>query len=113
MSTKRIYGRTKINALTYAILLRELMDGDKNCHQLAEATGLNVQTIYDHTKAMYKIGVIHVHEWEADTKGRCAVRIYKLGPGKDAKKFTKTRQQVSADYRTRQKQILLNQMMAA
>lgn len=111
--TKRIYSKVKINALTYAILLRELIDGDKNCHELAEASGLHIQTVYDHTKEMYKQGVIHVHDWETDTKGRCSVRIYMLRPGKDAKKYTKSRQQVSADYRTRQKQILLNQMMAA
>jgi hypothetical protein len=104
---------TKINALSYAILLKNLMEGTMDCQELADATGLHVLTVYDYTKAMYKQGAIHICAWEHDRLGRCNVRIYMLGKGRDAIKTTKSRSQVSADWRTRQKQIQMNQLMAA
>jgi predicted ArsR family transcriptional regulator len=104
---------TKIGAMSYAILLKYLAEGTRDCQELAEAVGLHVLTVYDYTKAMYKQGVIHICAWETDSLGRCNVRIYMLGKGKDAIKSKKSRIQISADWRARQKQIEMNQRMAA
>jgi predicted ArsR family transcriptional regulator len=104
---------TKVGAMSYAILLKYLAEGTMNCQELADAVGLHVLTVYDYTKAMYKQGVIHICAWETDAIGRCSVRIYMLGKGKDAAKGSKTRIQISADYRARQKLIEMNQRMVA
>jgi hypothetical protein len=104
---------TKVGAMSYAILLKHLAEGVYTCHELADVVGLHVLTVYDYTKAMYKQGVIHICAWENDALGRCSIRIYMLGAGKDAAKGTKTRIQISADYRARQKQIEMNQLMVA
>jgi len=83
-----------------------------DCNELADATGLHVLTVYDYTKAMYKQGVIHICAWEHDSLGRCNVRIYMLGKGKDATKSTKSRIQISADWRARQKVVEMSHRMA-
>jgi len=103
---------TKVGAMSYAILLKYLAEGTMTCVELADAVGLHVLTVYDYTKAMYKQGVIHICAWELDTRGRSTVRIYMLGKGKDAAKNTKTRNQISADWRARRKVIQMNQRIA-
>lgn len=103
---------TKVGAMSYAILLKHLAEGTMTCSELADAVGIHVMTVYDYTKAMYKHGVIHICAWEPDRIGRCTVRIYMLGKGKDAAKGTKTRIQISADWRARQKVIEMNQRIA-
>ena len=37
----------KVNALTFSILCKLMMDGTRTCHELAEDSGLHVLTVYD------------------------------------------------------------------
>jgi hypothetical protein len=112
-STRRKVGSRrghKVNALTFAILCKLLMDGTRNCHELAEDTGLHVLTVYDWTRELHRQGVIHICMWDGD--GRSSTRIFMFGPGKDAARPIKKRSQVHADYRARKKAEQLLQRMA-
>lgn len=100
----------KVNALTFAILVKLLYEGTRTCYELAEETGLHKLTVYDWTRIMHEQGVLHICMWEGE--GRSSMRIFKMGPGKDAPRPTKTREQIAADYRARQKAKQLLQRMA-
>lgn len=100
----------KVNALTFSIMCRLLMDGTRTCRELAEETGLHVMTVYDWTAMMHKQGVIHICMWEGE--GRASTRIFMFGAGKDAPRPIKQRSLTHAEYRARKKAEKLLQMMA-
>lgn len=100
----------KVNALTFSILVKLLYEGTRTCYELAEDTGLHVLTVYDWTREMHRQGIIHICMWEGE--GRSSVRIFKMGPGKDAPRPIKDRSRIHAEYRARQKAAQLLQRMA-
>jgi hypothetical protein len=100
----------KVNALTFAIMCKLLIDGTRTCQELAEDTGLHILTIYDWTRELHRQGVIHICMWEGE--GRSSMKVFKLGQDKDAPRPVKTREQISADYKARQAAKQLNQRMA-
>ena len=102
----------KVNALTFSILCKLMMDGTRTCHELAEESGLHVLTVYDWTRELHRQGVIHICMW--DGEGRTSTRIFMFGPGKDAKRPLKARSQISAEYRARKRaQELINMTAGA
>lgn len=80
----------KVNARTYADLIKHLLEGVYSCEELAERTGLHYVTVLDYTRELHKAGAIHIGMWEKDIRGRDVIKIYRMGEGKDAKreKFT-------------------------
>jgi len=110
---KRTRKSTKVGAMSYAKLLKAMVPGTLTCIELADEVGLHVLTVYDYTKAMHKEGAIHIADWDTDAMGRENIRIYRLGPGKDAVARRKPRSLISAEYRARKKQMELMQRMAA
>ena len=76
----------KIGKLTTAMLIKEMWQGTYSCIELAELTGLHYVTVLEFTRAMYRVGACHISSWEKDTRGRDVIKIYKLGPGQDAKR---------------------------
>ena len=100
----------KVNAMTFAILTKMLMEGTRTCQELADDTGLHKLTIYDWTRELHRQGVIHICMWEGE--GRSSTRIFKFGPGKDAPRPVKTRKQISEDYKTRKKAVQLLHRLA-
>jgi hypothetical protein len=81
-------GRTiiKINAFTQARLIRLLLDGDLNCAELAQETGLHYVTVLQYTRELHRAGAAHIVRWEKDSRDRDSLKVYKLGVGKDAKR---------------------------
>lgn len=76
----------KISKLTTALLVKEMWQGTYSCTELAEMTGLHYVTVLEFTRAMHRVGACHISSWEKDTRGRDVIKIYKLGPGADAKR---------------------------
>jgi hypothetical protein len=95
----------KVNAMSFAIMCKLLMEGTRTCAELAEDTGLHVLTIYDWVRELHRQGVLHVCMWEGE--GRSSMRVFKLGPGKDAPRPTKPRSRIHAEYRAKKKAALL------
>ena len=100
----------KVNALTFSIMCKLMMDGTRTCQELADDTGLHKLTVYDWTREMHRQGIIHIHMWEGE--GRSTMKVFKFGPGKDAPRPVKERSRVHAEYRARKKAMQLNQRMA-
>lgn len=76
----------KINAFTYARLIKLMLEGTYNCQEIADETGLHYVTVLQYTRELYRAGAAHICAWEKDIRGRDVIKVYKLGPGKDAKR---------------------------
>lgn len=115
MSVIKIKKSSRINvgAMTYAKLIKYLMDGTMSMRELAEATGLHYMTVQAYIAALHKEGVVHIAAWEQDSIKRHSIRIYMLGEGKDASKEVAGEKRLAADYRARERHKKMIQRMAA
>lgn len=98
MNPPRNKGRriTKVNALAYANLVKYMLEGLYNAHELAELTGLHYVTVCQYARELHRQGAAHICAWQPDSRDRDAIKIYKIGVGKD-----KPRRKLSAVERTR------------
>lgn len=103
----------KINAISQALLIKAMLDGMLNCQELAEETGLHYVTVLQYTRELHAAGAAHIAYWEKDLLGRDAIKVYKIGVGKDAKRERMSRAERAARYRLKKKSIAMNQRMAA
>ena len=102
----------KIGAITYALLVKAMLDGVYTCIELAQETGLHYGTVLNYTREMHKAGAAHICRWEPDIRGRHLIRVYKIGAGKDAKRFKLTHAERQARVRAKHKNMALLKMMA-
>jgi len=102
----------KVNPLHYAKLVKLMMDGAYNCHELADMTGLAYATVLSYAKALHKEKAAHISMWDKDSVGRDTVKIYMIGAGRDAKRQTMPRTEVYKRYRDKKRhQELLRRMV--
>ena len=104
--------QVKIGALTYAKMLAAMIPGDLTCQELAEETGLHYVTVLQYTREIHAAGAAHIVRYEPDTRGRHNVKIYKLGPGTDAKRKKLTGAERQARVRDKRKAQEMAQVMA-
>jgi hypothetical protein len=76
----------KVNAIMYAQLIKYMLEGEHTCQELAELCGAHYVTVLQYTRELYAAGAAHICEWQQDSRGRDCVKVYKIGPGKDAKR---------------------------
>lgn len=91
----------KIGALSYANLIKALMAGELTVRELAEETGLHYLTVCYYTRALHKVGAVHIVRWDEDACGRRTAKVFQLGAGKDAKRVKQTDAQRQASLRAR------------
>lgn len=96
----------KINAFFQAQLIKLLLDGELTCQELAEETGLHYVTVLQYTRELHRAGAAYIHHYEKDSRDRDSLRVYKLGRGRDAKRFRLTAAQ-------RQERVRKRKQMAA
>lgn len=101
----------KVSAMVWAQLLQLLMDGTHSNRMLAADTGLSYETVREYTRVLREKKVIHVVMWDQDPRGAWTVPIWKLGPGKDAKRPGSRNRERSRERRLRIKQIELQRLM--
>ena len=98
----------KVNAMSYAILIKLLMEGTRTCAELAEETGLHLLTVYQWTREMHKQKVIHIVAWENDSRGRAITKVFMLGTSPDVKRNKDPARVRTARYREKMRQISVN-----
>ncbi len=86
----------KVGAISYAQLIKLLMEGLYTTKELAEQTGLHYVTVCQYTRELHRAKAVYICEWQQDSRDRDAVKIYKIGGGKD-----KARRKLSAGERQR------------
>lgn len=76
----------RINALSFAKLVRCLTDGPSRIQDVADETGLHYVTARRYLKALHREHVIHISGWENDSRGRANQVVYAMGDKADAKR---------------------------
>ena len=71
----------KMSPARYAKLIGHLVEGEYNCRELAEFTGLHYVTVLEYCRALHEAKIIYIVKWERDMLGRDAIKVYKFGPG--------------------------------
>ena len=82
--------QVKVGALTYAQLILHMLEGVHDCKALAELTGLHYVTVLQYTRELHAAKAAHICAWDKDGRGRDAIKIYKIGQGRDAPRARKT-----------------------
>ena len=102
----------KVNAMSFAKMMRLLLEGPHTAHELAEETGLFKRTVYESIHALEKEKVVHVSAWEKDARGADHTPVYKMGPGKRAVRSKMTGAERQAKSRAKKRALLEIQMFA-
>lgn len=95
----------KINAFTQGVLIELMLDGLYDCHELAERTGLHYVTVQGYCRELHRAGACYIGHWNADSRDRDTIKIYKIGRGTDAKRRKLTPAQRQARTRAGKKLI--------
>lgn len=104
----------KVGALSYAQLIKYMIEGIYTCRELAELTGLHYVTVLQYTRELWAAKACHIASWDQDSFGRDALKVYKIGPGRDAKRRKLTGAERQARVRAKQRSLqLLNVLGAA
>lgn len=103
----------KVGALTYAQLILHMLEGNYTCQELAELSGLHYVTVLQYTRELHRAGAAHISSWEKDDHGRDALKVYKIGAGKDAKRQKMSQAERQARSRAKRAHLDLMQRMAA
>lgn len=76
----------KVNALSYAHMVKLMLEGLYTVKELAEQTGLHYVTVCQYSRELHRVGAAHICAWQPDARDKDAIKIYKIGQGKDAKR---------------------------
>lgn len=104
--------QVKINAYSYAQLIKLMLEGTYNCQELANETGLHYVTVLQYARELYRAGAAHICAWEKDIRGRDVIKVYKLGPGKDAKRQKLSKAERQRRSRAKKKAIALTRLLS-
>jgi predicted ArsR family transcriptional regulator len=102
----------KVNAMSQALMIRMLLEGESTCQDMADETGLHVQTIRHYCRELHIAKVIRIDHFELDTGGRRTLKVYKIGPGRDAKTKPLTPTERQAGFRARKKKHQMTMVLA-
>ena len=104
----------KVNAMSQAHLVKLLWENETmSCAALAEESGLAYVTVLQYTRELHRVGAAHISVYLPDTRGHDMVKVYKLGPGIDAKRFALTNAEVKRASRARKKAAALQSDITA
>lgn len=104
----------RVNAIAISELLIGLQDGCHSMLELAEMTGLAIQTVRLYCNTMHRKGIVHIADWTEDNKGGRTLKVFALGSGKDMHKPKRlTSAETCARYRSKQKHLEMVHRMAA
>jgi hypothetical protein len=93
----------KVNAMSFAHLVRELLAGEYTCEELAEKTGLHYVTVLHYTREMYRTGAVHICAWRMNNHRMYVKKVYKIGDYQDSPKPRKALTHAERSLRYREK----------
>lgn len=112
MNPPRCTSRRRLNALSIARLMAALMDGACTAQDLAEASGLCLDTARHYVLTLHREGIAYIAQWEQNSRGVYTTPAYRLGARRDADKPRQSGAERGRAYRARRKQIALIQATA-
>ena len=104
----------RVNAIAIAELMVGLQDGCHTMLELADLSGLSIQTVRNYCNQLHKRGAVFVADWREDAKGGRTLKVYELGQGKDMPKpKPQPKTEACKRWRDKQRAAKMLQMMAA
>lgn len=104
----------RVNAIAIAELMVGLQDGCHTMLELADMSGLSIQTVRNYCNQLHKRGAVFVADWREDAKGGRTLKVYELGQGKDMPKpKPQPKAEACAKWRAKQRAAKMLQRMAA
>jgi hypothetical protein len=76
----------KVNAMSFALLIREMLAGEYTCEELAERSGLHYVTVLRYTRELHKAGAAYIRAWRMNEKRQYVLKVYGIGDMQDARK---------------------------
>ena len=76
----------KVNAMSFALLVREMLAGEFTCEELAERSGLHYVTVLHYTREMHKAGAAHICAWRMNHRKQYVLKVYGIGNRDDVRK---------------------------
>ena len=101
----------KMTPLCYAKMIKALQENDYDYHELAELTGLHVNTIGEYMRCLHREGAVHVCDWHKDKLGRDTTPVFRMGEGRDKKRHKLSDVQKSARHRAKKKAVAMNNIL--
>lgn len=103
----------RVNALMFAIIVKEFQAGPSSATELANLTGVSRPTIRLYLQTLHKHGCLHVVSYECDNQGRERSPVYALGHGEDiAKRQPQPHARCTARWRAAVRLRLIERMAA-
>lgn len=103
----------RVNAYSFARMIKMLVDGPQTVSEIVEDTGLHRVTVSRYLRELHRAKAVGICAWEPDAKGRDAIKVYELGrTGRDAKRAKMTQAQRQEAYRARKREKAVHQMLA-
>lgn len=99
-AVRRVLGADR---LAFYNLVALLLHGQFTMAELAEKTGLNINTVQRTCAGLHNAGAAYICNWKLDGRGSYSIRIYKIGEGVDIRPPTRTRQQNAERMRSARK----------
>lgn len=73
----------RLNALSAALMMRAMLDGPCTVGELEDACGLGRHSIWRYLRALRKVNVIRIAEWNSDALGRPQIPAFMVSGGND------------------------------
>lgn len=104
----------RVNAIAIAELMVGLQDGCHTMLELADLSGLAINTVRNYCNQLHKRGAVFISDWREDAKGGRTLKVFELGQGKDMPKpAPRPRAEACKRWREKQRQQKLLARMAA
>lgn len=104
-----------LNAITYAGMMRLLMDGEYTMHRIAQETGLHTATTSRYLTALHKRRVLYICDWVQNPVNKNWHPVFTMNPDNQAdvaKPAPKTKAEVDREYHIRLRSKALLHRMA-
>lgn len=90
-----------ITHMTYARVMKTIVDDPMPAKELAEEVGVSHITAYRILRALKEQKVVHICGWEKDRLGRSQIPVFKFGEGKNKARPKMTSAERTRAYRAR------------
>ena len=101
--------QVKVNAMSFALLVKEMHRGIYTCEELAELSGLHYVTVLNYTRAMHRAGAAYIGAWKMNKRRQYTLKIYKIGDSRDFEKPRPAMTPAQRTYRYRMKKQRIKQ----